>query len=102
LPTLFAVRRKGADPHAAQTLRAVLDNTGYTKILLKSDQESSILSLIALVKTQTSIQIIPEQNSAYDHASNGFRTFDTVDFATFEVVDGFTKLGQFLVELAAF
>ena len=65
------VPRKGADQHAATTLRTFLENTGYTKVVLKSDQESSILALIALVKSQTRIQIVPEQSPAYDHASNG-------------------------------
>lgn len=65
------VPRKGADQHAATTLKNFIENTGYTKIILKSDQESSILALIALVKSQTRIQLIPEQSPAYDHASNG-------------------------------
>ena len=47
------VPRKGADQYAATALRTFLENTGYTKLVLKSDQESSILSLIAMVKNQT-------------------------------------------------
>lgn len=65
------VPRKEADQYAATALRTFLENTGYTKLVLKSDQEAAILALIAMVKTQTRIQIIPEQSPAYDHASNG-------------------------------
>ena len=54
------VPRKGADQYAATTLRTFLENTGYTKLVLKSDQESSILALIGMVKTQTRIKIVSE------------------------------------------
>ena len=53
------VPRKGADQHASTTLRTFIENIGYTKIVLKSDQESSILALIGI-----SITWLCHQNTA--------------------------------------
>ena len=46
------VRKKGFDPHAIKTVSREIRLAGYTRMLVKSDQEPSILALLEAVKTE--------------------------------------------------
>ena len=65
------VQKKGSDPYAVHVVKKIIEGLGYSKIILKSDQEPSIMALKLLVKNAMDIQIIKEESPAYDHQSNG-------------------------------
>ena len=65
------VPAKGNDRFAIKRLVKDIELLGYSKIILKSDNESSILALKKSVKETTNIEIIPEESPVGDHQANG-------------------------------
>ena len=79
------VPQKGVNPYAVMRVSNDLSLLGHVKLVLKSDNEASILSLKQAVRAESSQQIevsaassrprseqiIPEESPAYDSASNG-------------------------------
>ena len=65
------VPAKGTDKYAIKRLKKDIELLGYRKILLKSDNESSILALKQAVKDSTHVEIVPEESPGGDHQANG-------------------------------
>ena len=65
------VPTKGTDKFAIKRLKKDIELLGYKKIVLKSDNESSILALKQAVKDSTHVEIIPEESPIGDHQANG-------------------------------
>ena len=65
------VPSKGNDKYAKKRLKKDIELLGYKKIVMKSDNESSILSLKQAVKDNTNVEIIPEESPVGDHQANG-------------------------------
>jgi len=71
--TMFAqlVPEKGVHSYAVKRLSQEIKRMGYTKIILKSDQEPAIVALKNAVRNLKESEIIPEESPAYEHQSNG-------------------------------
>ena len=67
------VPSKGLDPHAVKMIRRELSLAGYSRMILKSDQEPSILAVIEAVKRERAeaIEILPDESPVGEHQSNG-------------------------------
>lgn len=65
------VPAKGEDPFAANTVLNCINETGYNRIILKSDNENSIKSLKEKVKSASSCEIILEESKTGDKPSSG-------------------------------
>ena len=65
------VPAKGTDKFAIKRLKKDIELLGYKKIILKSDNESSILALKQAVKDSTNIEVILEESPVGDHQANG-------------------------------
>ena len=65
------VPAKGTDKFAIKRLVKDIELLGYNKIILKSDNEPSILALKKAVKEITKVEIIPEESPVGDHQANG-------------------------------
>jgi len=66
------VPEKGAThPYPTKMLLAILNSTGYRRIVLKSDQEPAILKLCEVVKTGWPGEVVPESSPKYVSQSNG-------------------------------
>ena len=66
------VPNKGGSPYAVKYLSGVLRDLGYRKLVLKSDNEPSILLLKDQVKENCKeIEIIYQEVPVGDHAANG-------------------------------
>ena len=59
-------------PHGSKRLKEWLEETGYRRVILKSDQEPAIVSVINAVKNGWAGELIPESASKESHEkSNG-------------------------------
>ena len=65
------VPAKGAEKFAIKRLVKDLELLGYNKVVLKSDNEASIIALKKAVKETTKVEIIPEESPVGDHQANG-------------------------------
>ena len=65
------VPAKGNDKFAIKRLVKDIELLGYNKVILKSDNESSILALKKSVKETTKVEIILEESPVGDHQGNG-------------------------------
>ena len=67
------VPSKGLDPHAIKMIVREVKLSGYSRMILKSDQEPSILALLEAVKRELgeACEIVPEQSPVGEHQSNG-------------------------------
>ena len=65
------VPRKGTYPYAIHAVNNIIEGLGYSKMIFKTDQEPSIMALTTNVKYSMDLQVIKEENPAYDHQSNG-------------------------------
>jgi len=65
------VPSKGNDKYAIKRLKKDIELLGYKKIILKSDNEPSIISLKQAVKDSMNVEIILEESPVGDHQANG-------------------------------
>ena len=67
------VPKKGLDPHAIKVLVREIKLSGYSRVVMKSGQEPSILALLAIVKRELgeACEIVPEESPVGEHQSNG-------------------------------
>jgi len=65
------VPQKGIDDYAVCDLKKIGEQMGYKRILMKSDNEPSILLLKDLVRKETDVEIIMEETPVGDHQANG-------------------------------
>ena len=67
------VTNNGLDPHAIKMVVRQIKISGYTRMILKSDQEPSIMALLETEKRELgeACEIIPEQSPVGEHKSNG-------------------------------
>ena len=66
-----AVPAKGADPFAVNFVLNILDEVGYRKLVMKSDNERSIKSLKSAVKAASKMDIVLEESKTGDSQANG-------------------------------
>ena len=69
--TAIPVKRKGDDEYTVKELQKELDNSGYKRLILKSDQENPRKSAIAEVKRNCHQDIVPEDSPVAESQSNG-------------------------------
>ena len=65
------VPRKGVVDYAVGTLKKAIEQLGYKKIVLKSDNEPAILALKEAVRKETDVEIVTEESPVGDHQANG-------------------------------
>ena len=65
------VPEKGRNPHAIKILRRGIENLGYKKMILRSDQEPAIMALKESVKRERDEDIVMEESPVGESASNG-------------------------------
>lgn len=66
------VPAKGSDTYAVNFTIQCIEETGYRRIVFKSDNEPAIKSLKATVKQSLKgIEVVPEESKTGDHPSNG-------------------------------
>lgn len=71
-PIAHVVEEKGVNPYALERVSMEIRNFGYSRIVLKSDQEVSIKVLKQKVKeTMRDTDTIPEESPVGEHQSNG-------------------------------
>ena len=71
--SVHMVPKKGSCPHAIKMVSREIDLAGYNRLILKSDQENSILDLLKAAKRERGefVEIMPEESPVGDHQSNG-------------------------------
>ena len=65
------VDSKGATPYAVKFAAAFLKKLGYRKVVLKSDEEHSIMALKEAAAREAAIESVPEESPPGDHQANG-------------------------------
>ena len=65
------VKKKGIEEYTVRTVNKFLGMLGYTRIIMKSDNEPSVLSLKDEIKRTSGVEIVPEESPAYESKSNG-------------------------------
>ena len=67
------VPKKGHDAHAIKILCREISISGYSRVILKSDQEPAIRELIAAVRRErpVGVEIMIEESPVGEHQSNG-------------------------------
>ena len=67
------VPKKGLDPHAIKMVVREIRLSGYSRVIVKSDQEPSILALLEAAKRELgeACEIIPEDSRVGEHQFNG-------------------------------
>ena len=65
------VPAKGPDQFAVDFMLGVLDECGYKRVILKSDNEPAIKALKAKVKEASSVEVILEEGKTGDKPSTG-------------------------------
>ena len=78
------VPKKGKDPYAIKSIGKHIENMGYNKMIIKSDQEPSIKDLIRAIKRERPESIeemVPEESEVGEHQSNGMveRAIQTIN-----------------------
>ena len=65
------VPQKGHDDYAIGALKRIVEQLGYKRIVMKSDNEPAILLLKDLVRKETDVEIVMEEAPVGDHQANG-------------------------------
>ena len=65
------VPQKGNHGYGIKVLTGVLESLGQSKVILKSDQEPSLMSLKDAVKSVARVDIVMEESPDYESRSNG-------------------------------
>jgi hypothetical protein len=73
LKMIFAsvVPKKGKNAFAVKKLAEFVDGLGHQKVILKSDNEESVLALKSAVKAEVICDVVMEESPVGDHAANG-------------------------------
>ena len=67
-----ALAKKGVDDYATSFLTAFLLSLGWKRLVLRSDNEPSLLALLRRVAANLpGIEVIPKTSPEGDHAANG-------------------------------
>merc|ERR1711973_507294 len=66
------VPSKGKCACAVKKVEEMMDSLGYTKFVLKTDQEPAIMELKDAVRRSRTEEIIPEESPVEDSRSNGY------------------------------
>ena len=70
------VDRKGASDYASSFLTALINSPGFKRILVRSDNERSLLSLIERVTSNlTGVELVTMTSPEGDHQANGLAEF---------------------------
>ena len=71
--TAEVVPHKGVNPYAVKAVSEEIENSGYSRIILKSDQEPSLLALLRTAKNERSecIEVSSEWSPVGESQSNG-------------------------------
>ena len=64
------VPRKGLDEYAVGALKMIIEQLGYKKAVMKSDNEPAILLLKDLVRKETDVEVVMEEARVGDHQAN--------------------------------
>ena len=110
----YAVPQKGVDDNVVQRVVQDLDNIGYKEIVLKSDQEPAILSLMESVKANWNGEAALEASPVGESESNGaiertiqtwegqVRTItDSLEFRLRQTISPYAAILTWLVEYVA-
>ena len=63
---------KGVEnPYATKVLAGFLESSGYKKVVLKSDQEPSMVSVCKAARKEVDVEIVPEHSPVGESQSNG-------------------------------
>ena len=65
------VSKKGSCYDAIVRIVDILNSTGYRRIILKSDQEPSLVALVEAVRMRWDGEAIPQESPPYDPQANG-------------------------------
>ena len=65
------VIQKGSHWCSIKVLSGVIESLGHSKVILKSDQEPSILALKDSVKSEVRADVVMEESPEYESRSNG-------------------------------
>merc|ERR1711888_459003 len=66
------VPQKGKCTPAVRKVEELMDSLGYTKVVMKTDQEPAIMELKDSVRRSRTEEIIPEESPVEDSRSNGY------------------------------
>ena len=67
----LVVTNKGANEYMVKRVKQILELLGYKKIILKSDQEASLVALLDKVAEDWAGEVIPERSAVQDSQGNG-------------------------------
>ena len=62
---------KGVNPYAVKRLAQLINRLGYRRVIIKSDQEPSIIALKEAVKRELEMEVSFEESPVGEHQSNG-------------------------------
>lgn len=65
------VAQKGVCEYAIVSLKKAIEQLGYKKVILRSDNEPAILALKEAVRRETDVEIVSEEVPVGDHQANG-------------------------------
>ena len=69
--TAKVVPQKGVNDYAVASCKRAVEQMGYKRVILKSDNEASILALKEAVRRETDVEIVTEESPVGDHQANG-------------------------------
>ena len=67
----LVVSRKGVAHDAVARATSILDSLGYGRLVLKSDQEPSVVAVMNAIKANWNGDVVPEESPAYRPQGNG-------------------------------
>jgi len=69
----IVVQKKGLDPYAVEAVGREIGNSGFNRVIVKSDQEASIRKLLEAVKNERAeeIELVPEKSPVGESRANG-------------------------------
>ena len=65
------VPEKGMDEYGVRRVAQIIDRLGYRRVIIKSDQEASIVALEGAVKRELELEVSFEESPVGEHQSNG-------------------------------
>ena len=68
----FTVPRKGRDEYSLQRVMQALSFMGHKRVIIKSDQEPAMISLIEGVRDRWTGELVHEKSPVGDHRANGW------------------------------
>ena len=77
--SVIVVKRKGIDAYAIDAIGKEIDNSGFNRVIIKSDQEPAIRALLQAVKNERGdemniekrVELIPEKSPVGESRANG-------------------------------